>query len=121
MIEILTDYPEQILAFSAIGEVTADDYKNILVPAIEKSIEQYNKIIALYYLGPEFTGYTAGAMLCDTKVGLSHLKAWEKIAVVSDVSWVRNGVQIFGFIMPCPVKIFSNEQLSQAKVWIQAK
>ncbi|RKZ98026.1 MAG: STAS/SEC14 domain-containing protein, partial [Gammaproteobacteria bacterium] len=46
MIEILTDYPEGILAFSATSEVTADDYKNVLVPAIEKSIEQYNKITA---------------------------------------------------------------------------
>lgn len=121
MIEILTDYPEGILAFSAKGEVTADDYKNILVPAIEKSIKQHNKITALYYLGPEFTGYTAGAMLSDTKIGLAHLMAWEKIAVVSDIGWVRNGVHIFGFIMPCPVKVFSNKQLSQAKTWIQAK
>jgi len=119
MIELLTDYPDNILAFSATGEVTADDYKNILIPAIEKSIKQYGKITALYYLGPEFTGYTAGAMLNDTKVGLAHLTAWQKIAVVSDVSWIRHGVQLFGFMMPCPVKVFDNDQLTQAKDWIQ--
>ena len=121
MIEILDNYPEGILAFSAKGEVTAEDYTNTLIPAIENCIAQFGKVTALYHLGPEFTSYTAGAMLSDAKVGLAHLTKWEKIAVVSDVSWVRNGIHLLGFIMPCPVKLFSNDQLSAAQDWIQTQ
>ena len=119
MIELLTGYPENILAFSAIGEVTKEDYTNILVPAIESHIEQYGKVAALYYMGSEFSGYTAGAMLSDAKVGLAHFSKWEKIAVVSDVNWVRNGIHMLGFMMPCPVKLFSNDQLASAQQWIE--
>ena len=121
MIELLTDYPEDILAFSAKGEVTADDYKNILIPEIEKSIEQNGSVTLLYYIGPDFTGYTAGAMLNDAKVGMAHLSAWKKIAVVSDIGWIRNGVHLFRFVMSCPIKVFDNNQLAEAKEWIQAE
>ena len=121
MIKLLTDYPENILAFSATGEVTADDYKTILIPAIEKSIEQHGSVTLLYHIGSDFTGYTAGAMFNDAKVGLAHLSAWKKIAVVSDIGWIQNGVHLFGFVMPCPVKVFDNAQLADAKEWIQAE
>jgi len=98
MIEILNSYPEGILAFSAKGEVTTEDYTNTLIPAIEECITQFDKVTVLYHLGPEFTGYTAGAMFSDAKVGLAHLSKWEKIAVVSDVSWVRKGIHMLGFM-----------------------
>ena len=54
----------------------------------------------------------------DAKIGIRHLTAYEKVAVVSDVSWVVNAVKFFSFIIPCPVKIFGNDKLSEAKAWI---
>jgi hypothetical protein len=54
----------------------------------------------------------------DMKVGLHHITAWKKIAVVSDVGWVRSATKAMGFVMPAQVKVFTNEQLDEAREWI---
>lgn len=54
----------------------------------------------------------------DAKVGLAHLRAWEKIAVVTDVDWIRGALGILRFLIPCPVKMFSNSEFAEAKDWI---
>lgn len=120
MIEIMEGMPENIVAVSAGEKVTGEDYDNVLIPAIEDKLRKHGKIRVLYMLGPDFTGFTAEAMWDDAKIGIKHLTSYEKVAVVSDVSWVVNATKFFSFIMPCPVKTFSNEKLSEAKNWICA-
>lgn len=120
MIELIQGLPDNVVAFSAKGEVTADDYESILIPAVEKIIKEQGKVRLLYFLGPDFTGYSAKAMWEDEKVGLHHLAAWEKVALVSDVKWVRGATKFFGFMMPGRVRVFTNDQLSEAKDWISS-
>jgi hypothetical protein len=50
-----------------------------VVPAVETALETHEKIRQFYHIGPEWIGFTAGAMWNDTKVGLSHMTAWEKV------------------------------------------
>ena len=118
MIEIMQGMPENIVAVSASGKVTGEDYDNVLIPAIEDKLRKHGKIRVLYTLDSDFTGFTAEAMWDDAKIGLKHLTAYEKVAVVSDVSWVVSAVKFFSFIMPCPVKTFGYGKLSEAKNWI---
>jgi hypothetical protein len=118
MIEIIPGMPENIVAVSAKGRVTGEDYDNVLIPAIEDRLKRNEKIRVLYQLGQDFSGFTAEAMWDDAKVGIRHLTAFEKIAVVSDVAWIIGAVKIFAFVIPCPVKIFPNEKLSEAKTWV---
>ena len=42
----------------------------------------------------------------------------EKVAVVSDVHWINDSVNVFKFIIPVPVKVFSNNELEKAKAWV---
>ena len=56
----------------------------------------------------------------DTKVGLSHWTAFEKIAVVTDEDWIENGVKAFGWMIPGEVKTFDDDDLDDAKTWIVA-
>ena len=118
MIEIMQGLPENVVAVSTSGRVTEEDYDNVLIPAIEDKIKKCGKIRMLYHLGKDFTSFTYEAMWDDTKVGIRHLTAFEKIAVVSDVDWVIDAVKIFKFVIPCPVKIYRNEALPEAKAWI---
>lgn len=118
MIEIIPDLPENIVAVVASGKVTGEDYEKVLISAIEDKIRAHGKIRMLYQLGPDFTGFTSGAMWDDAKVGIWHLTAFEKVAVVSDVDWIIDAVKIFKFAIPCPVKTFRNEEFSEAKTWI---
>jgi hypothetical protein len=118
MIEKISDLPGNVLGFTASGKVTADDYESVLVPAVEQKLTEQKKIRLLYHLDDDFTGYEAGAMWDDTKIGLKHLTAWERIAVVTDVDWIRTSVKVFGFAMPGHVRVFEISGLAEAKAWL---
>ena len=118
MITKLTGLPENILGFEATGELTADDYEKVLIPEIESVLEKYKKVRLLYFLGPKFTGFTAGALWDDTKVGLKHWMSWEKIALVTDVNWLRKTFNCIRFLIPGDVKLFGTDNFDAAREWI---
>ena len=49
MIQIL-DAPENVVAFRAIGEVTKNDYKSVIEPAVEKLVKQIDEINFLFLI-----------------------------------------------------------------------
>ncbi len=120
MIEVLPDYPDHVLAITASNNISGEDYESIIIPAIEAKVEAHGKIRMLYHLGPDFTGFDAAAMWEDATTGLKHFNDFEKIAFVSDVDWINHMVSAFGFMIPCPVKVFSERKLSEASDWIKS-
>jgi len=120
MIEKHDDFTGNIVYFVASGVVTSEDYENILIPEVDKMLQENKKIRMLYQLDENFESFTTGAMWDDTQVGLKHFASWEKIAVVTDVVWIRGTLNVFAFAIPTVVKLFTNDELDQAKEWIQS-
>jgi hypothetical protein len=118
MIEIIPGLPDNVLAVAAHGTVRAEDYDNVLVPAVDEALKKHKKIRFLFRTGEDFSGYTAGAMWDDAMLGVRHLTAFEKMAVVSNVPWLVQATRFFGFLIPCPVKLFSSDNLREAEAWI---
>lgn len=118
MIAIIPDLPDNVLGFSASGKVTADDYASVLVPAVEAQLANRTKLRLLYQLGADFTGFGVGAMWADAKLGLHHPAAWERVALVTDVDWLRSAATIFGFAMPGQVRVFTNSEMAIARSWV---
>jgi SpoIIAA-like len=118
MIEIIPDLPDNVVAAVAHGKVTGEDYETVLVPAIENRLKSHEKIGCFYQLAPDFSGFTAEAAWDDFKIGMRHLTAFERVAVVTDAGWLRDAVKLFGFLMPCPVKVFDNDQAAEARSWV---
>jgi hypothetical protein len=118
MIEVMTDLPDRVLGLKASGEVTADDYKTVVVPAIEEKLTKHKKVRLLYVIGDEFKGYTGGAAWEDAKVGMKHLTSFERVAVVTDVDWIGNMIKAFGFALPGEVRVFDDDDLGDARQWI---
>jgi hypothetical protein len=115
MIEVMTDLPDRVLGLKASGEVTADDYKTVVVPAIEEKLTKHKKVRLLYVIGDEFKGYTGGAAWEDAKVGMKHLTSFERVAVVTDVDWIGNMIKAFGFALPGEVRVFDDDDLGGAR------
>jgi len=109
---------DNVLAFKAVGKVTGEDYEKILMPAVEGAIKAHGKTRFLYELGPEFEGFTTRALLDDAKEGFRHLHGFERIAVVSDIKWLVDGVKLFEFAIPYPVKVFPTAEREAALTWI---
>ena len=120
MLERIPDLPEPVVGIRASGEVTGDDYKNVLIPAVEAALEGGHKVRLLYVLGDDVKGlgFTAGAAWQDTKVGLGHYASWEKVAVVSAKDWLRHSVDIFGYLIPGEVKAFAPDEEAEARTWV---
>ncbi|MEO6420596.1 MAG: STAS/SEC14 domain-containing protein [Polyangiaceae bacterium] len=110
--------PDGVVGIQASGRVTGEDYELVLQPEIERALQHHPKVRLLYQLDPEFTGFTVGALVDDAKVGLGHRKDIEKCAVVTDAKWIDEAIHVFRVMFPCPVKVFPNERLAEAKVWI---
>lgn len=121
MIEILKDFPDDVLAISGSGWITAEDYRDVVVPEIERHIEKHGKVHLLYHLGPEFEGISPGGAWSDMSVGLSHWNQFGRIAVVTDADWIRHAMNFFASIFHDPVRTFPNAELAAAKDWISAR
>ena len=73
----------------------------------------------LYYeLGSQFSGIDPAAAWEDAKMGIEHFGRWERIAVVTDVDWMKHTVNAFRFLIPGQLRVFPTAQTSEARVWI---
>jgi len=118
MLKIINDLPEDVLGVSAEGKVTGEDYKSILIPAVEKKFQSNKKIKLLYHLGESFTGFDLNAMLDDAKIGMKHLSSWNKVAFVSDHHLINTFANFFGYLLPCELHVFPNAAFAEAEKWI---
>ena len=116
--EVLDGYPDDVAAFRAEGVITRDDYQKTLIPVLEERISAQGKVKLLYWCGEEFEGFSAGAMWDDARFGLTHWGDFSKIAVVSDIEWVRQSVRFFAPLMRASVQVFHNAEIEDAKSWI---
>jgi SpoIIAA-like len=118
MIERLTDFPKNVLAFACHGRVTRQDYDTVLVPAVRAALESRDKVRIYYETAENFAGIEPGAVWEDFKIGMEHLARWERMAVVTDVEWIKHTIRFFSFLMPGELRIFSRADAAKARDWI---
>jgi hypothetical protein len=63
MIQIDASAPEGVVIAEASGRVTAEDYSELLMPAIERAASLAENIRFLYVLGADFHGYEGEAAM----------------------------------------------------------
>lgn len=118
MIELMKGFADHIIAVNCTGRITRSDYEKTLIPAVEAALEKHKKVRLLYRAGSEFQGIDPSAILEDVKVGFSHLSRWERVAVVTDIEWIRLAIHAFAFLMPGTVKVFDLLHDNDARQWI---
>ena len=118
MIELIEGLPEAVVGFEAVGTVTADDYENTLAPAVERALAASEKIRLLHVLGERLDHHTPGALWDDARLGASHIRSIERMAVVSDHHAVRALVRAGGWSVPGELRLFSNAERAEAETWV---
>ena len=116
MIQELTGLPDGVVGFEGSGKLEAADYRNTLIPAIERLIASKGAVRAVLVF-PEFGGLTGGGMWEDLKMGVEHLSKMKRIALVTDVDWMNRVVHLFGWMTPGEVKTFSLAERQAAIDW----
>jgi hypothetical protein len=120
MIRMLSGFPENVVAVACEGRVTRKDYDDVLVPAVTDGLQRHEKLRLYYEITPQFSGIEAGAVWEDFRVGMGHLLRWERITVVADIEWIRHAVNVFRFLLPGKVRVFTGSETSAARKWIVA-
>jgi len=121
MLKIINNLPDNVLGITAEGKITGTDYETVLIPALEEKLKAHKKIRMVYHLGNSFSGFDMEAMIDDTKMGLKHLSAWDKIALVSNHHKINTVAKYFGYLFSCELRIFKDEELDEATKWISEK
>ncbi|MCA9506987.1 MAG: STAS/SEC14 domain-containing protein [Myxococcales bacterium] len=120
MIKVLESPSPDILAFEGVGKITKDDYQQVINPAIEKAYQEGKKIRFLYYLGEDFEEFSLAGAWEDFKIGARYLSLFERCAIVSDKSWIRNVSKFVGSFFSCEVKVFKSKELNSAMAWLNS-
>lgn len=119
-VTVMEGLPPKVLGLSVRGVIGARDYAERIVPLIEEKLAAHGEISLIYRVGPEFEAMTPGAVWSDTRVGVMHLSQFAKIAVVSDLDWIRHATRIFAPLVSGQVHVFADRELQAAKAWIAA-
>lgn len=117
MIEVLDGMPDGVVGVEAVGEVSALDYETVLIPTFEAARAQHEHVRVVFVAGERFEGFAAGALWDDTKYGFSHLKGWGRVALVTDIDWMRHLTHAFSWLAPSGMKVFPVVELEAAKTW----
>jgi len=118
MITELSDMPAGVIGFEATGTLRAEDYRDVVLPALERAAAGGE--VRFVVVIPEFRGMSGGAVWQDLKVGIEHLRAWKRIALVTDIEWMGYMTTLFGWMTPGEVRHFPLAQRAEAAAWAAA-
>ncbi len=116
MITQLDGMPSGVIGFEAEGEIRAEDYRDVVLPALEQAAKDGE--VRFLIVMRDFQGMSGGALWQDLKVGIEHLRAWKRIALVTDIGWMTHLTDLFGWMTPGETKVFPLAALDEAKAWV---
>lgn len=118
MVQIL-DAPDNVVAFRAIGEVTKDEYTNIIEPAVEKLVRNRDEIIFLLLIDTEIENFTSAAWMQDALIGLKNLGKWKRLALVTDSKKAISFTNKYSYMAPGEFRGYKKETFNEALNWVQ--
>jgi hypothetical protein len=117
MIELIEGLPANVVGIAVKGRVTRQDCRDVLAPAIAKSLRRRDKIRLYYEIGSRFPG----AGWDDLDLGLEHAQWCERVAIVTDIAWISLTVKALRFLLPGDIRVFGTLQTAEGRAWITAR
>lgn len=119
MIEVMPESEGKVLVFKAVGKLTDEDYKKVLIPRLEAVIRDHGKARLVLDLSKGFHGWEAAAAWDDAQFGVAHRNDFEKMAVVGGPFWVDWSLKLAPLFMSGEIKSFAEEEYDAAVDWIK--
>jgi hypothetical protein len=113
--------PPGTLGFRVSGRLTREDYADGLVPPLREAIRTGKRLRVLYAIGPELHMEPAAVwedLKAEVELGIKHRDAWERIAVVTDLDWLRRAFELASWLIPGDTRLFRESELEEAKAWL---
>lgn len=120
MIERIEGMPAGTIGLRASGELSKDDYVDVLEPALREGVESGE--LRLLFVLTDFGGLEASAVAEDIKTGLQAWfrdhSAWKRFGLATDVEWVAKAMHMFAGMIPGEVKVCGLAEAEEAKRWV---
>jgi stage II sporulation SpoAA-like protein len=117
MIEKIEGLPAGIDGVRCSGKLTRQDYDTVVVPLLADVQREHRRLRCLVEVDG-FDGITPQAAFDDLRLGLRALGSFDGCAVVTDLAWVGQVLQLVRFLLPYPVRIFPAERRADAIAWL---
>ena len=117
-LKMIDGLPADVVGYEIVGTLTSKDYDEVLTPLIDSKLKEHDKLKIMVVLRDAFDGATPGAIWDDARLGFRHLTEFSKLALVSDLNWVRTSARIFGPLFPAHVHVFGLDEMDDAREWI---
>src|ERR1700726_3853089 len=117
MLELIDGLPGNVVGIAVSGRLTMQDCQDVLVPAMQKSLKRHDKIRLYYELNSRFPG----AAWDELDLGLEHASRCERVAIVTDIGWVRLTVKALRFLIPSEIRVFPTDQADEGRAWIRPR
>jgi SpoIIAA-like len=117
VLELIEGLPGNVVGIAVSGRLTLQDCQDVLVPAMQKSLKRHDKIRLYYELNSRFPG----ASWDELDLGLEHALRCERVAIVTDIGWVRLTVKALRFLIPSEIRVFPTVQADEGRAWIRAR
>ena len=117
MLTVLDDLPPGVLGVQASGKLTAEDYTQVLGPAIAEATGDGGKLRVVLVFEGTFDGMDAGAVWQDLRTGVTAWHSWERIALVTDQKWMVDGLKLFAWAVPGEARSFAPTARAAAIAW----
>ena len=115
MLRVIEGLPDNVVGIVAKGRVTADECDRILMPVIHTSLQRDGA--RLYY---EIGSRIPAARWDDLKIGVDRIPRWERVAVITDIGWIRQTVKALRFLIGGDIRVFTTSEAGDGLAWIRS-
>ena len=119
MLELMAESDGGVIGFRARGVLTEDDYRDVLVPHLEKALEAAERVRVLVLMEETFRGWTARAAWRNTCLDLRHRRDFAKVGIVGAPIWERWCARLVDLLIVGEVRTFTRDELSTAWIWLR--
>jgi len=120
MLTFLKHSDGNAIAFRAHELLTDADYKEVLIPGVEKMLEQHDRVRVLLDCAEDFRGWEPRALWDDAKFGLAHRNQFEKLALVGGTPVAQWAAKLANHILDGQVLTFEEGEFESAWSWLIA-
>lgn len=109
------------LAENVVGIMIDSDLDKDLIESVQAKIldkMEDHEEISIFFEIKKGSKVSFMAFVDQMKFNVNHTKSFKKIAVVSDLHWLRNSMFIKDLIMATDIRSFSNKERLEALAWI---
>jgi hypothetical protein len=118
VIREMSGMPAGVVGFETVGTLKAEDYRDVVLPALRRAAAGGD--VRFVVVIPEFHGMSGGAVWEDLTVGVENFRAWKRMALVTDVEWMKHTAKLFGWMMPGELRHFPLADRDAAIAWVSS-